>query len=68
LSTAFISNFQRGKPPPLIYVGSGEFGAQENDQARDAIPNAGTYIVTLQCEGEPFPASRRAHLTVGFKG
>ena len=32
-----------------------------------AIPTAGTYIVTLKCEGEPFPESHRAHLVVGFK-
>jgi hypothetical protein len=28
---------------------------------------AGTYIVTLKWEGEPFPESHRAHLVVGFK-
>jgi amidohydrolase family protein len=33
----------------------------------EAIPTAGTYIVTLKCEGEPFPESHRAHLVVGFK-
>ena len=34
----------------------------------EALPTAGTYIVTLQCEGEAFPESHRAHLTVGFNG
>ena len=33
----------------------------------EAISKAGTYIVTLKCEGEPFPESHRAHLVVGFK-
>jgi hypothetical protein len=33
----------------------------------EAIPKAGTYTVTLKCEGEPFPESHRAHLVVGFK-
>ena len=33
----------------------------------EAIPTAGTYIVTLKCEGESFPESHRAHLVVGFK-
>ena len=33
----------------------------------ESIPSAGTYIVTLNCEGELFPVSHRAHLVVGFK-
>jgi hypothetical protein len=33
----------------------------------EAIAKAGTYIVTLKCEGEAFPESHRAHLVVGFK-
>ena len=33
----------------------------------EAIAKAGTYIVTLKWEGEPFPESHRAHLVVGFK-
>jgi len=33
----------------------------------EAIPTAGTYSVTLKCEGEAFPESHRAHLVVGFK-
>jgi hypothetical protein len=32
-----------------------------------AIPKAGTYIVTLKCEGETYPESHRAHLVVGYK-
>jgi hypothetical protein len=34
----------------------------------EAIPTAGTYIVTLRSEGEPVPESNRAHLIVGFRG
>jgi len=33
----------------------------------DAIPMAGTYSVTLKCEGDAFPESHRAHLVVGVK-
>jgi len=33
----------------------------------EAIATAGTYIVTLKCDGEDFPESHRAHLVVGFK-
>ncbi len=33
----------------------------------EAISKAGTYIVTLKCEGESFPESHRAHLVVGFR-
>jgi hypothetical protein len=33
----------------------------------EAIAKAGTYIVTLKCEGEALPESDRAHLVVGFK-
>jgi hypothetical protein len=46
------------------------FNSKEELQAiipPKAIPTAGTYIVTLKCEGEPFPESHRAHLVVGFK-
>jgi len=35
--------------------------------APEAIPTAGTYIVTFKCEGEPFPERNRAHLVVAFK-
>jgi len=31
------------------------------------IAKAGTYLVTLKCEGEALPESHRAHLVVGFK-
>jgi hypothetical protein len=33
----------------------------------EAIARAGTYIVTLKCEGRAFSESHQAHLVVGFK-
>jgi hypothetical protein len=53
-----------GKPLPTSFVSKDELKATI---LPEAIPRAGTYIVTLKCEGEPFPESHRAHLTVGFK-
>jgi imidazolonepropionase-like amidohydrolase len=53
-----------GNPLPTSFVSKDELKATI---APEAIPKAGTYIVTLKCEGEPFPESHRAHLIVGFK-
>ncbi|HSF57612.1 MAG TPA: amidohydrolase family protein [Candidatus Binatia bacterium] len=53
-----------GEPLPTSFVSKDELKATI---APEAIPRAGTYIVTLKCEGEPFPESHRAHLVVGFK-
>jgi hypothetical protein len=53
-----------GKPLPTSFVSKDELKATI---LPETIPKAGTYIVTLKCEGEPFPESHRAHLTVGFK-
>jgi Amidohydrolase family len=53
-----------GKPLPTSFVSKDELKATI---LPETIPRAGTYIVTLKCEGEPFPESHRAHLTVGFK-
>ncbi len=53
-----------GKPLPTSFVSKDELKATIPPEA---IPTAGTYIVTLKCEGEPFPESHRAHLVVGFK-
>jgi Amidohydrolase family len=53
-----------GEPLPTSFVSKDELKATIAPQA---IPKAGTYIVTLKCEGEPFPESHRAHLIVGFK-
>jgi hypothetical protein len=53
-----------GEPLPTSFVSKDELKATISPEA---IPHAGTYIVTLKCEGEPFPESHRAHLTVGFK-
>jgi hypothetical protein len=53
-----------GEPLPTSFVSKDELKATI---LPEAIPKAGTYIVTLKCEGEPFPVSHRAHLVVGFK-
>ena len=53
-----------GQPLPTSYVSKDELKATI---APEAIPTAGTYIVTLKCDGETFPESHRAHLVVGFK-
>ena len=53
-----------GGPLPTSFVSKDELKATISPEA---IAKAGTYIVTLKCEGEPFPESHRAHLVVGFK-
>ena len=53
-----------GEPLPTRFVSKNELEAIISP---GAIPEAGTYIVTLKCEGEDFPESHRAHLVVGFK-
>jgi hypothetical protein len=53
-----------GEPLPTSFVSKDELKAIIPPEA---IPTAGTYIVTLKCEGEPFPESHRAHLVVGFR-
>jgi Amidohydrolase family len=53
-----------GEPLPTRFVSKNEL---EAIIAPEAIAKAGTYIVTLKCEGESFPESHRAHLVVGFK-
>jgi Amidohydrolase family len=53
-----------GAPLPTRFVSKNELEATISP---DAIAKAGTYIVTLKCEGEAFPESHRAHLVVGFK-
>jgi Amidohydrolase family len=53
-----------GEPLPTSFVSKDELKATI---LPEAIPKAGTYIVTLKCEGEPFPESHRAHLVVGFR-
>jgi hypothetical protein len=53
-----------GKPLPTSFISKDELKATIPPEA---IPTAGTYIVTLKCEGETFPESHRAHLIVGFK-
>jgi hypothetical protein len=53
-----------GAPLPTRFVSKDEI---EAIIAPEAIAEAGTYIVTLKCEGESFPESHRAHLVVGFR-
>jgi imidazolonepropionase-like amidohydrolase len=53
-----------GEPLPTSFVSRDELKATIPPEA---IAKAGTYIVTLKCEGEEFPESHRAHLVVGFK-
>ena len=53
-----------GEPLPTSFVSKDELKATIPPEA---IPTAGTYVVTLKCEGEAFPESHRAHLVVGFK-
>jgi imidazolonepropionase-like amidohydrolase len=53
-----------GRPLPTSFVSKDELKATIPP---DVIPTAGTYVVTLKCEGEDFPESHRAHLVVGFK-
>ena len=53
-----------GEPLPTSFVSKDELKATIPSEA---IPTAGTYVVTLKCEGEAFPESHRAHLVVGFK-
>lgn len=54
-----------GAPLPTRFVSRNELEALVPPEA---IPRAGTYIVTVRSEGEPLPESRRAHLVVGFAG
>jgi len=53
-----------GRPLPTSFNSKDELQAIISPEA---IPTAGTYIVTLKCDGEAFPESHRAHLVVGFK-
>jgi hypothetical protein len=53
-----------GEPLSTTFVSKDELHAIVPPEA---IATAGTYIVTLKCEGETFPESHRAHLVVGFK-
>jgi hypothetical protein len=53
-----------GEPLPTSFVSKDELKATVPPEA---IPKAGTYIVTLKCEGESFPESHRAHVVVGYR-
>src|SRR5262249_28957340 len=56
--------YLNGQALPTKFVSSTELQATV---PADAIPTAGTYVVTVRAEGEPMPESHRAHLVVGFK-
>jgi len=53
-----------GEPLPTRFVSKNNL---EAIIPPEAIPTAGTYIVTRKSEGEALPKSHRAHLVVGFK-
>ena len=53
-----------GEPLPSSFVSKDELKAIISPEA---IAEAGTYIVTLKCEGEPLPDSNRAYLVLGFE-
>jgi hypothetical protein len=53
-----------GEPLPTSFISKDEIRATIPPEA---IPRAGTYIVTLKCDGESFPESHRAHLVVGYR-
>ena len=52
-----------GRPLPTKCVSNNEL---EATIPSEAIPHAGTYVVTVRVEGEPLAESNRAHLVVGF--
>ena len=53
-----------GEPLPTSFISKDELRATIPPEA---IPRAGTYIVTIKCDGESFPESHRAHLVVGYR-
>jgi hypothetical protein len=53
-----------GKPLPTEFISKNRL---EAIIPPEAIATAGTYIVTVKCEGEDVPESSRAHLIVGFR-
>jgi len=54
-----------GRQLPTRYVSNNELAATITPEA---IPQPGTYIVTVRSEGEPLAESHRAHLVVAFAG
>ena len=53
-----------GEPLPTEFISKNELKATIPPEA---IAKAGTYIITVKCEGESLPESQRAHLIVGFR-
>jgi len=64
LSITASRSLLNGEPLPTTFLTKNELKASISPEA---IPMAGTYIVTLKREGEAFPESHRAYLVVGFK-
>jgi hypothetical protein len=54
-----------GQPLATRYVDKNELQATI---PAEAIPTAGTYVVTVRADGEPLAESHRAHLVVAFRG
>ena len=52
-----------GRPLPTTCVANDELEATISPEA---IPQPGTYVVTVRVEGEPLAESNRAHVVVGF--
>ena len=52
-----------GRPLPTTCVANDEL---EATIPPEAIPQPGTYVVTVRVEGEPLAESNRAHVVVGF--
>ena len=52
-----------GQPLPTRCVANNEL---EATIAPEAVPQPGTYVVTVRVEGEPLAESNRAHVVVGF--
>jgi len=53
-----------GEPLPTRFVSKDEL---KTIIAPEAIPTAGTYIITLKSEGEALPEPHRAHHMAGVK-
>jgi imidazolonepropionase-like amidohydrolase len=53
-----------GQPLPTEFISKNRLEAVIPPEA---IARAGTYVITVKCEGEALPESQRAHLIVGFR-
>jgi len=53
-----------GEPLPTSFNSKNDLTAIISPEA---VATAGTFIVTLKCEGVLFPESHRTHVVVGFE-